>query len=120
MRGGHGSSPRLADAFCGLAPDPDRRSGILAMARNEIEQDGAAVDPALAQAWRQIRRAAHRLLRQGLRVGRVQRRTGAPQRARRWTSTRTTPIPPRSRPGGAQRWTTTACGCSTQNSSPIS
>ena len=53
VRGGHGSSPRLADAFCGLAPDPDRRSGILAMARNEIEQDGAAVDPALAQAWRQ-------------------------------------------------------------------
>jgi hypothetical protein len=53
VRGGRGSSPRLGDAFCGLAPDPDRRFAILAMARNAIEQDGAAADPALAQAWQQ-------------------------------------------------------------------
>jgi HEAT repeat protein len=51
VRGGRGSSQRLADAFCGLAPDPKRRPAILALARNAIEQDEAALDPALAQAW---------------------------------------------------------------------
>jgi len=53
VRGGRGSSPRLADAFCGLAPDPDRRSAILALARGTMEQAGAAADPAIAQAWQQ-------------------------------------------------------------------
>jgi len=53
VRGGRGSSPRLADAFCGLAPDPDRRSAILALARGTMEQTGAAADPAIAQAWQQ-------------------------------------------------------------------
>ncbi|MFO7694744.1 MAG: HEAT repeat domain-containing protein [Vicinamibacterales bacterium] len=53
VRGGHGSSPRLADAFCGLAPEPHRRSAILALARNSIEEKGASSDPALVQAWQQ-------------------------------------------------------------------
>jgi HEAT repeat protein len=53
VRGGHGSSPRLADAFCGLAPEPNRRSAILALARDSIEQQSGAADPSLAQAWQQ-------------------------------------------------------------------
>lgn len=53
IRGGRGSSPRLADAFCGLAPDPDRRSAILALARGAVEPAGAVADPAIAQAWQQ-------------------------------------------------------------------
>ncbi len=53
VRGGHGSSPRLADAFCGLAPEPNRRSAILALARDSIEQQGGAADPDLARAWQQ-------------------------------------------------------------------
>ena len=53
VRGGRGASPRLAEAFCGLAPDPHRRSAILAMARSSIEEQGASSDPALAQAWQQ-------------------------------------------------------------------
>jgi hypothetical protein len=51
--GGRGSSPRLADAFCGLAPDADRRSGILALARNTVAQANTNADPAMAQAWQQ-------------------------------------------------------------------
>ncbi len=53
VRGGRGTSARLADAFCGLAPDPDRRSAIIALARGATEQSGAGADPSLAQAWRQ-------------------------------------------------------------------
>jgi len=53
VRGGRGSARRLADAFCGLAPEPDRRSAILALARNAIGEAGAASDPALARAWQQ-------------------------------------------------------------------
>jgi len=53
VRGGRGSSARLADAFCGLAPEPDRRSAILALARNAVVEDGGAASPELAQAWRE-------------------------------------------------------------------
>ena len=53
VRGGRGSSTRLADAFCGLAPEPDRRSAILAMARNAVVDGGAPADPALVQAWQE-------------------------------------------------------------------
>lgn len=53
VRSGHGSSARLADAFCGLAPDANRRLGILALARGVMEGSGAAADPAMAQAWQQ-------------------------------------------------------------------
>jgi len=53
VRDGRGSSPRLADAFCGLAPDTDRRSAILALVRGTMEQTGATADRAIAQAWRQ-------------------------------------------------------------------
>ena len=53
VRGGHGSSARLADAFCGLAPEPNRRSAILALARDSIAQQGGSADAALAQAWQQ-------------------------------------------------------------------
>jgi len=53
VRGGHGSSPRLADAFGGLAPDPGRRAAIVALARKAISETGASTDPALAQAWQQ-------------------------------------------------------------------
>ena len=53
VRGGRGSSTRLADAFCGLVPDPDRRSAILDRARNDMVGDGRTAEPALAQAWRE-------------------------------------------------------------------
>jgi hypothetical protein len=53
VRAGRGASPRLADAFCGLAPAVDRRSAILALARNTVVQTGGNADPALAQAWQQ-------------------------------------------------------------------
>jgi len=53
VRDGRGSSRRLAEAFCGLAQDPVRRSGILALARGTAEQTCATADPALAQAWQQ-------------------------------------------------------------------
>ena len=53
VRGGRGASSRLADAFCGLAPDPDRRSAILALARHAVEETGGTGDPELAKAWRE-------------------------------------------------------------------
>ncbi len=53
VRGGRGALPRLADAFCGLAPDPNRRSAIIALARGAVEQSGAGADPSMAQAWQQ-------------------------------------------------------------------
>jgi hypothetical protein len=53
VRSGRGSSTHLADAFCGLAPDPDRRSAILAQARNDVVGDGATANPALARAWQE-------------------------------------------------------------------
>lgn len=53
VRGGRGTSPRLADVFCGLAPDPRRRSAIIALARDAVEQPGTASDPAAAAAWQQ-------------------------------------------------------------------
>ena len=53
VRDGRGSSRRLADAFCNLAPDPVRRSGILALARGAAEQTCATADLALAQTWQQ-------------------------------------------------------------------
>jgi hypothetical protein len=51
VRGGRGTSSRLADAFCGLAPDPDRRSAILALARNAVAPQGGTVNTELSQAW---------------------------------------------------------------------
>lgn len=53
VRGGRGTSPRLADAFCGLAPNADRRSGILALVRNTMGQADTDADPAMAKAWQQ-------------------------------------------------------------------
>ena len=53
VRGGNGTSTRLADAFCGLAPEPGRRAAILALARNAIDEAGAASNPALSEAWQQ-------------------------------------------------------------------
>ena len=53
VRGGRGASSRLADAFCGLAPDPDRRSAILALARHAVEESGGTGDPELARAWQE-------------------------------------------------------------------
>jgi hypothetical protein len=53
VRGGRGTSRRLADAFCGLAPDPDRRSAILALARDTVQPAGADADTTLARHWRQ-------------------------------------------------------------------
>jgi HEAT repeat protein len=53
VRGGRGASPQLAGAFCGLAPNADRRSAILALVRNTMGQADADADPAMAKAWRQ-------------------------------------------------------------------
>jgi hypothetical protein len=53
VRGGRGTSRRLADAFCGLAPDADRRLAILTLARDSIQPSSTDVDQSLAQAWRQ-------------------------------------------------------------------
>ena len=41
VRGGRGTSPRLADAFCGLAPDPHRRSAILTSPGTRSSRPGA-------------------------------------------------------------------------------
>ena len=55
VRGGRGTSRQLADAFCGLAPDPGRRYAILTLARKSLAPagapDDAGVAPALAEAW---------------------------------------------------------------------
>ncbi|MCX6552128.1 MAG: hypothetical protein NTY02_14200, partial [Acidobacteria bacterium] len=53
VRGGRGTSPHLADAFCGLAPDVDRRSAILTLARQSLEKTGASADPAVRHALQQ-------------------------------------------------------------------
>jgi HEAT repeat protein len=53
VRDGRGSSRRLGEAFCGLAPDPVRRTEILALARGTVDQTCATADPVLAQAWQQ-------------------------------------------------------------------
>ena len=53
VRGGRGTSRRLADAFCGLAPDPGRRASILALARDNVQAAGEGANAALAHAWRQ-------------------------------------------------------------------
>jgi len=57
IRGGRGTSRQLGDAFCGLAPDPDRRSAILTLARTKLAPEGAPasapIEPALSQAWRE-------------------------------------------------------------------
>jgi HEAT repeat protein len=53
VRGGRGASPRLADALCGLAPEADRRSAIIALARGAVTQSGAAGDASLDRAWQQ-------------------------------------------------------------------
>ena len=57
VRGGRGTSRQLADAFCGLAPDGNRRSAILTLARESLSRaegaDAGPVNPGLAQAWRQ-------------------------------------------------------------------
>jgi len=51
VRGGRGTSRQLADAFCGLVPDVDRRSAILTLARTAIAPATAPLGPELAQAW---------------------------------------------------------------------
>ena len=55
VRGGRGTSRNLADAFCGLAPDANRRSAILTLARKSLAPpeapDAALAEPALTQAW---------------------------------------------------------------------
>ena len=51
VRSGGGTSPLLADAFCGLAPDPARRSAILNLARQSVEQASAPDDATAASAW---------------------------------------------------------------------
>lgn len=48
VRGGRGTSRSLADAFCGLAPDPARRATILNLARRRTEP--AAEDAAMPEA----------------------------------------------------------------------
>ncbi len=53
VRGGRGTSPALADAFCGLAPDPDRRAAIVTLARNLAATSEDAPSPSLAKAWQQ-------------------------------------------------------------------
>jgi len=53
VRGGHGTSTRLADAFCGLTPDADRRSAILTLARKALTDAGAPAETPLAKAWQQ-------------------------------------------------------------------
>jgi len=51
VRGGRGTSPALADAFCGLAPDRTRRPTILNLARRSVERTGAADAATAASAW---------------------------------------------------------------------
>jgi hypothetical protein len=53
VRGGRGSSQRLAAALHGLAPDADRRAAILTLARGALEESGGTADPAAAQAWQE-------------------------------------------------------------------
>lgn len=53
VREGRGTSVQLAEAFCGLAPDPDRRTAILAMARKAVEQPGATSETATESDWQQ-------------------------------------------------------------------
>ena len=51
---GNGASPRLADAFCGLAPDPQSRSAILTIARQMVTAGpGSGAVPTAAAAWQQ-------------------------------------------------------------------
>lgn len=56
IRGGRGATRQLADAFCGLAPDPDRRSAILTLARSKLTPEGTPasvpLEPAMTQAWK--------------------------------------------------------------------
>ncbi|MCX6543085.1 MAG: HEAT repeat domain-containing protein [Acidobacteria bacterium] len=51
VRNGRGTSPAVADAFCGLAPDRSRRSAILNLARKSVERTGEPVDDTAAVAW---------------------------------------------------------------------
>ena len=51
VRGGRGTSPMLADAFCGLAPDRTRRSAILNLARTSVEGTNTPDDVTAASAW---------------------------------------------------------------------
>jgi hypothetical protein len=55
VRGGRGTSRQLADAFCGLAPDANRRTAILTLARASLAPPegpaAAGLEPALTQAW---------------------------------------------------------------------
>ena len=51
VRSGRGTSQRLAEAFCGLAPDRTRRSAILDLARTSVERTNASDDAAAASAW---------------------------------------------------------------------
>jgi hypothetical protein len=54
VRKGNGTSPCLADAFCGLAPDPQSRSAILTIARQMVTAaPGAMAGPTAAAAWQQ-------------------------------------------------------------------
>ena len=54
VRKGNGTSPCLADAFCGLAPDPQSHSAILTIARQMVTAGpGAMAGPAAAAAWQQ-------------------------------------------------------------------
>ena len=51
VRAGRGTSPMLADAFCGLAPDRTRRSAILNLARKSAERANIPDDVAATSAW---------------------------------------------------------------------
>jgi len=52
VRGGRGTSPALADAFCGLAPDPTRRMAILNMARRSETPTEAPDAASTVSAWK--------------------------------------------------------------------
>ncbi|MEW5982393.1 MAG: HEAT repeat domain-containing protein [Acidobacteriota bacterium] len=53
VRNNRGTSPDLAGAVWGIAPDIDRREAILALAREILQKSSAFEDSATDQMWRQ-------------------------------------------------------------------
>jgi len=117
VRGGRGTSPRLADVFCGLAPDPNRRSAIIALARDAVQRPADGADPPASAAWQQ---SEEMLLAfptgRSCRTPTTANWTG--WRAAPWTWTTTTPTRRRWSRRGATRSARTASACSTPSCSP--
>ena len=53
VRQNRGTSPDLATAVWGIAPDIDRREAVLTLSRQMLQESAALGDPASEQMWRQ-------------------------------------------------------------------